>query len=146
VHHGPAPEGVSSRVATQQPDGAGAGLPFKVHAHMLRHACGYALAMRGTTRGQFKTGSGIARSSTRSDTPSYRRRASENLGETSSGPGGPAGFCKPGSPFSPAGPYGPAIPVNQCRWKGSDLTTAMVVQHHVTYDGIGTSPTSFGIL
>src|SRR4029077_13537981 len=54
VQRGPAPEGVSSRVATQQPDGAGARLPFKVHAHMLRHACGYALAMRGTTRGQFK--------------------------------------------------------------------------------------------
>jgi NAD(P)-dependent dehydrogenase (short-subunit alcohol dehydrogenase family) len=34
------------------------------------------------------------------------------------------------------------IPLQQ----GSDLTTAMVVQHHVTYDGIGTSPTSFGIL
>jgi hypothetical protein len=28
----------------------------------------------------------------------------------------------------------------------STLTTAMVVQHDVTYDGIGTSPTSFGIL
>jgi len=52
---------VSSWGATRQADGARTGFPFKVHAHMLRHACGYALAMRGTTRGQFKTGSGIAR-------------------------------------------------------------------------------------
>jgi type 1 fimbriae regulatory protein FimB/type 1 fimbriae regulatory protein FimE len=27
--------------------GVGAGLPFKVHAHMLRHACGFALANKG---------------------------------------------------------------------------------------------------
>jgi hypothetical protein len=43
--------------ATQQADGARTGFPLKVHAPMLRHAFGYALAMRGTTRGQFKTGS-----------------------------------------------------------------------------------------
>jgi len=27
--------------------GVKAGLPFKIHPHMLRHACGYALANRG---------------------------------------------------------------------------------------------------
>ena len=52
------PEGVSSWGATQQADGARAAS----RSHMLRHTCGYALAMRGTTREQFKTGSGIARS------------------------------------------------------------------------------------
>jgi site-specific recombinase XerD len=36
--------------------GERAGFPFKVHVHMLRHACGYALANAGMTLGQFKIG------------------------------------------------------------------------------------------
>jgi hypothetical protein len=39
--------------------------PFPVHAHMLRHACGYALANAATTRGGLRIGSAIDRSSTR---------------------------------------------------------------------------------
>jgi len=45
--------------------GARAGFGFPIHVHMLRHACGYALANAGTTRGAFRTGSAIDRSSTR---------------------------------------------------------------------------------
>jgi type 1 fimbriae regulatory protein FimB len=32
---------------TVAPIGGWAGLPIKVHPHMLRHSCGYALANRG---------------------------------------------------------------------------------------------------
>ena len=38
-----------------------AGFLFQVHCHMLRHACGYALANAGQVRAESKTGSGIVR-------------------------------------------------------------------------------------
>jgi type 1 fimbriae regulatory protein FimB/type 1 fimbriae regulatory protein FimE len=44
--------------------GSRAKLPA-VHAHMLRRACGYALAMPATTRAAFRIGPAIDRSSTR---------------------------------------------------------------------------------
>ena len=53
--------------------GRHAGMCFHVFPHMLRHACGYALANAGTTRGRCKLGSAIATSSTQSDTPSWHR-------------------------------------------------------------------------
>jgi integrase len=34
--------------------GIAAEMPFKVHPHMLRHACGFALANKGTTQGHCK--------------------------------------------------------------------------------------------
>jgi hypothetical protein len=40
----------------------GAGLELKAHPNMLRHACGYALATRGTTPGPSRDGSAIGRS------------------------------------------------------------------------------------
>jgi hypothetical protein len=42
---------------------AGAGLGIKAHPHMLRHACGYAVADKATTPdGLFRDGSDIGRS------------------------------------------------------------------------------------
>src|SRR5712671_3215132 len=43
----------------------GAGLELKTHPHMLRHACGYALANKGHDTRQFRTDSVIARSRVR---------------------------------------------------------------------------------
>jgi integrase len=34
-------------IASSKPLASGAKLPFRVHAHMLRHACGYAMANAG---------------------------------------------------------------------------------------------------
>ncbi len=60
-------------------------MPFQVvHAHMLRHGCGYALANSGhDTRAiqeQSKTGLVIGQFSTRSGTPDSRRRVSRISG------------------------------------------------------------------
>ena len=60
--------------------GARAKLPFPVHAHMLRHACGYALPTQVTIHGRSRTGSATATSSTPSDIPSCRRHASRTSG------------------------------------------------------------------
>jgi hypothetical protein len=49
--------------------GERAGFAFPVHAHMLRHGCGYRWPMQATIPARSKTGSAIARSNTRSDTP-----------------------------------------------------------------------------
>ena len=56
--------------------GEGAKLGFKAHPHMLRHACGYALAKRGTTQGRCKPILATATFSTRCATPSCHRRGS----------------------------------------------------------------------
>jgi integrase len=40
----------------------GLGIELNAHPHMLRHACGYALATRGTTRGRFRGDWGASRS------------------------------------------------------------------------------------
>jgi integrase len=50
--------------------GKRAGLPFPVHCHMLRHACGYALANKGTIRAPSRTGLAIDRSCIPCATPS----------------------------------------------------------------------------
>ena len=61
--------------------GIEAKLGFKAHPHMLRHACGYALANRGTTRGHFRLTSDTATSSTRCATRNCRRHGSRTFGE-----------------------------------------------------------------
>ena len=61
--------------------GAEARLGFKAHPHMLRHACGYNLAKRDTTRAPCKPTSGIAISSTPCAIPSCRQRGSRISGE-----------------------------------------------------------------
>jgi len=80
---------VNERGAPFSPDGfnwmvkrAGqkAGLPFQVHAHMLRHSVGYKLAGDVTTRGPFRTILATRISDTQCATPSYRRNASRIFG------------------------------------------------------------------
>src|SRR4029077_17991856 len=51
--------------------GKAAKIPFSVHPHMLRHACGN-LPMTAMTRGLYSTTSGTRTSSTRCATPSWR--------------------------------------------------------------------------
>ena len=61
--------------------GERAGFPCLVHAHMLRHGCGYALANKGhDTRAPSRTGSVTAPSSTLFATLSYRRHDSRTSG------------------------------------------------------------------
>jgi type 1 fimbriae regulatory protein FimB/type 1 fimbriae regulatory protein FimE len=43
-----APFSVAGFAKLVERTGVEAGMPFKCHPHMLRHACGYALANRGT--------------------------------------------------------------------------------------------------
>src|SRR5262245_8441317 len=57
--------------------GKRAGMPFTIFPHMLRHACGYALAGHDTCR----HGSGTKTSSTRCATPSWRRIGSRISGD-----------------------------------------------------------------
>jgi integrase len=59
-----------------------ADLGIKAHAHMLRHACGYKLAMTGSTRGRCKLTWGIAISRIRRGTPRWRRIDSRVSGRT----------------------------------------------------------------
>ena len=54
-------------------------LGFPAHPHMLRHACGFALANRATIRERCR--SAIAISSTPCDTPSCRRAGSKTSGD-----------------------------------------------------------------
>jgi hypothetical protein len=60
--------------------GEAAGLKFKAHPHMLRHACGFALANKGHDTAPCRPISAIEISSTRFATPSWRR-----IGSTTSG-------------------------------------------------------------
>jgi hypothetical protein len=50
------------------------------HPHMLRHACGYALANRGTTPGRFRGGWGTDRLHRRRFTRRWRRTGSRTSG------------------------------------------------------------------
>jgi integrase len=50
--------------------GGRAGMPFTTFPHMLRHACGYAWLMQGTTRGRCRHGWATRTSSTPCTTPS----------------------------------------------------------------------------
>jgi hypothetical protein len=61
---------------------AAGGLELKVHPHMLRHACGYALATRATTPEQFRDGSAIDRSPARQSIQPWRQTGSRISGGT----------------------------------------------------------------
>jgi hypothetical protein len=61
--------------------GEAANMPFPIHPHMLRHACGLSLPTTATTRGPSSTTSGTRTSSTRSGTPKWRPTASRTFGE-----------------------------------------------------------------
>jgi integrase len=52
---------------------AGADLEIKAHPHMLRHACGYALANKGHDTLAIQGGSAIGRSPARPSTRPWRR-------------------------------------------------------------------------
>jgi integrase len=58
----------------------GLGLELKAHPHMLRHACGYALATRGMIPGQSRDGSGTGRSRRRRSIRPWRRTGSRTFG------------------------------------------------------------------
>ena len=60
--------------------GGRAKMPFAVHPHMLRHGCGYALAMPVTTPAPCRPGSATRTSSTRFAIPSLRRTGSGTSG------------------------------------------------------------------
>jgi integrase len=60
--------------------GAAAGLALKVHPHMLRHACGFALANKAHDTRALQATSATATSSTRCDTPNCRRAGSRIFG------------------------------------------------------------------
>jgi len=63
-----------------EPAGVEAKLGFPAHPHMLRHACGFALANKATIRGRSRLTSATATSSTRCDIPSCRRAGSRTSG------------------------------------------------------------------
>ena len=65
--------------------GAAAGLGFKAHPHMLRHACGFAWPTRATIRGRCKRTSATGTSSTPCATPSCRRTGLRTSGDRWSG-------------------------------------------------------------
>jgi Phage integrase family len=65
--------------------GEAAGLGFKAHAHMLRHACGYKLA--ATTRGHFRRTWGTRTSSTPCATPNCHPHGLRISGEDRVGSG-----------------------------------------------------------
>src|SRR5262245_44332120 len=55
-------------------------MPFPIHPHMLRHACGFKLANDGHDPALYSTTSGTRTSSTRSDTPTWRPTGSRIFG------------------------------------------------------------------
>jgi hypothetical protein len=57
-----------------------AGLELQAHPHMLRHACGYALANKGTTPGLSRAGWGIDRSRAPPSTRRWRLTGSRTSG------------------------------------------------------------------
>ena len=65
--------------------GKAAKMPFPLHPHMLRHACGYKLANEGTIPEPCSTTSATRTSSTPSDTPSFHPTGSGTSGEISVG-------------------------------------------------------------
>ena len=62
--------------------GEAAKMPFPIHPHMLRHACGFKLANVVTIRGPCSTTSGTRTFSTRSGTPTWRQTGSRTFGGT----------------------------------------------------------------
>jgi integrase len=65
--------------------GKAAKMPFGVHPHMLRHACGYKLANQGVILAACNTTSATRTSSTRCDIPSYRPSGFAIFGRTERG-------------------------------------------------------------
>ena len=65
--------------------GEAAKMPFPIHPHMLRHACGFKLANVVTIRGPCSTTSGTRTFSTRSGTPTWHPTASRTFGGTDNG-------------------------------------------------------------
>jgi len=65
--------------------GEAAKMPFPIHPHMLRHACGFKLANVVTIRGPCSTTSGTRTFSTRSGTPTWRQTGSRTFGGTDDG-------------------------------------------------------------
>ena len=63
--------------------GKAAKMPFPLHPHMLRHACGYKLANEGTIPVPCSTISATRTSSTPSDTPSFHPTGFGTSGEIS---------------------------------------------------------------
>ena len=61
--------------------GEAVNMPFPIHPHMLRHACGFKLATMAMTPGPCSTTSGTRTSSTRSDTPKWRPTGSRTFGD-----------------------------------------------------------------
>src|SRR5262249_7963023 len=98
--------------------GEAANMPFSIHPHMLRHACGFNLANDGhDTR---RTTSGTRTSSTRSDTPKWRPTSSRTFGEADLRPW--TSWCRrfraPASsgplPLPPQSPWhSPQLPASQ---------------------------------
>jgi type 1 fimbriae regulatory protein FimE len=68
--------------------GQEAGLPFHVHPHMLRHACGYKLAADGQTRGPSRPTLAMRASGTRCATRNWPRAGSRTSGRLAGGPSG----------------------------------------------------------
>ena len=86
--------------------GKAAKMPFPVHPHMLRHACGFKLANDGQARGRYSTTWGTRTFSTPSDTPSCRPSGLRTFGRIRSSSGlfvasGTLACC--GSYFRPTG-------------------------------------------
>ena len=67
--------------------GVEARLGFPAHSHMLRHACGFALANKATIPERCRLTSATATSSTRCDIPSCRRAGSRTSGDRDKRPG-----------------------------------------------------------
>ena len=61
--------------------GAEANFGFKAHPHMLRHACGFALANKGHDTRSLQAYLGTRTSSIRCDIPNCRRLGSNTFGE-----------------------------------------------------------------
>ena len=61
--------------------GEAAKMPFPIHPHMLRHACGFKLANDGHDARARSTTSGTRTSSTRCATPKWRPTVSRTFGE-----------------------------------------------------------------
>jgi integrase len=61
--------------------GEAARLALKVHPHMLRHACGFALANKGHDTRALQAYLGHCNISTRCDTPNCRRAGSRTSGD-----------------------------------------------------------------
>jgi integrase len=81
-----APFGTAGFARMVERAGVEAKFAFKAHPHMLRHACGYALANKGHTREPCRLISVTRTSNTRCATPNCLRRASKIFGETKQRP------------------------------------------------------------